>query len=53
MSRAEIPEFVNVDDYLAMEERALTKSEYVDGWVRAMTWANDEFELVFQILWSK
>jgi Uma2 family endonuclease len=39
MSSAEIPEFVNVDDYLAMEERALTKSEYVEGSVRAMSGA--------------
>jgi Uma2 family endonuclease len=37
MSSAEVPEFVTVDDYLAAEALALTKSEYVDGWVRAMS----------------
>lgn len=39
MSSAEVPEFVTVDDYLAAEAVALTKSEYVDGWVRAMSGA--------------
>jgi Uma2 family endonuclease len=37
MSTAEIPEFVSVDDYLASEALTATRSEYVDGWVRAMT----------------
>jgi len=37
MSSAEVPRFVTVDDYLAAEESAFGKSEYVDGWVRAMT----------------
>jgi Uma2 family endonuclease len=37
MSSAERLEFVSVEDYLEQEEIALTKSEYVDGWVRAMT----------------
>lgn len=37
MSTAEIPEFVSVSDYLASEEAAKTRSEYIDGWVRAMT----------------
>jgi Uma2 family endonuclease len=36
MSSAKRPEHFSVDDYLAMEEQALTKSEYVDGWIRAM-----------------
>jgi Uma2 family endonuclease len=36
MSSAEHPEYFSVDHYLAMEEQALTKSEYIDGWVRAM-----------------
>jgi Uma2 family endonuclease len=39
MSGAEVPRFVTVDDYLAAEELAFGKSEYVDGWVRAMTGA--------------
>ena len=37
MSTAKTPEFVSVDDYLATEETAITRSEYIDGWVRAMT----------------
>jgi len=37
MSSAEVPQYVSVQDYLAAEESARTKSEYVDGWVRAMT----------------
>jgi len=37
MSSAEVPDFVTVDEYLAAEETALGKSEYVDGWVRAMS----------------
>jgi len=36
MSSAEVPEFVPVDEYLAAEATSLSKSEYVDGWVRAM-----------------
>jgi Uma2 family endonuclease len=39
MSSAERLEFVSVDQYLSREERALTKSEYVDGWIRAMSGA--------------
>ncbi len=39
MSGAERPEFVSIEDYLSMEEQSLTKSEYVDGWVRAMSGA--------------
>ncbi len=37
MSSAERPQFFTVEEYLAMEEQALTKSEYIDGWVRAMS----------------
>jgi Uma2 family endonuclease len=39
MSSAERPEYVSVDEYLSMEEQTLTKNEYVNGWVRAMTGA--------------
>jgi Uma2 family endonuclease len=39
MSSAEVPKFVTVDDYLALEERAETRNEYIDGWVRAMSGA--------------
>lgn len=37
MSIAERPEWVSVEDYLAAEEVARVRSEYVEGWVRAMT----------------
>jgi hypothetical protein len=33
MSSAEVPSLVTVEDYLASEELAPTKSEYIDGWV--------------------
>lgn len=46
MSTAEIPEFVSVDDYLAAEELATTRSEYIDGWVRAMTGATNRHNRV-------
>lgn len=39
MSSAERPEYFSVEEYLAMEEQALTKSDYVDGWIRAMSGA--------------
>jgi len=39
MSSAEVPDFMTVDNYLAAEELAFGKSEYVDGWVRAMSGA--------------
>ena len=39
MSSAEVPEFVSVEDYLIAEEIAITKCEYIDGWVRAMSGA--------------
>lgn len=37
MSHAEGPEYISADDYLRNERGSLHKSEYVDGWVRAMT----------------
>jgi Uma2 family endonuclease len=37
MSSAESTQFVSVDDYLAAEEISEIRSEYVEGWVRAMT----------------
>ena len=37
MSTAEQPEFVSTENYLVKEESAITKSEYIDGWIRAMT----------------
>lgn len=46
MSSAPAPEFVSVDEYLAAEDRSLTKSEYVDGWMRAMTGATIRHNLV-------
>jgi Uma2 family endonuclease len=39
LSSAERPDYFSVDEYLVMEEKALAKSEYIDGWVRAMTGA--------------
>lgn len=39
MSNAEKPEYLTPDEYLLMEERGSTKSEYVDGWIRAMSGA--------------
>jgi Uma2 family endonuclease len=46
MSSAERQDYVSVEDYLAMEEQALTKSEYIDGWVRAMTGATLRHNMV-------
>ena len=40
MSTAEEPNFVSVDDYLVAEELATIKSEYINGWVRAMSGGN-------------
>ncbi len=39
MSSAEQPDYFSADEYLSMEEQALTKSEYIDGWIRAMSGA--------------
>jgi Uma2 family endonuclease len=36
MSSAEQPEYMSVDQYLALENGTQYKSEYIDGWVRAM-----------------
>jgi Uma2 family endonuclease len=46
MSTAEVPEFVSVDDYLASEAIATTRSEYIEGWVRAMTGATNRHNRV-------
>ncbi|XZE36127.1 Uma2 family endonuclease [Pirellulaceae bacterium SH501] len=46
MSSAERPNYFSVDEYLAAEEFVLTKSEYVDGWVRAMTGASLRHNIV-------
>jgi Uma2 family endonuclease len=40
MSSAEQPQYHTVDEYLGLEEKALTKSEYIDGWIRAMAGAS-------------
>ncbi len=37
MSNAPKTEFVSVEDYLLFEESAQSRSEYIDGWVRAMS----------------
>lgn len=39
MSSAEQPEYFSVQEYLSMEGQALTKSEYIDGWIRSMSGA--------------
>jgi Uma2 family endonuclease len=46
MSAAEIPEFVSVEGYLVSEEMATERSEYIDGWVRAMTGATNRHNRV-------
>ena len=46
MSSAEKLEFVSVKDYLSAEDFARTKSEYIDGWVRAMTGATNRHSRV-------
>lgn len=37
MSSAEKPKYFDVEEYLSLEEHSLTKSEYIDGWIRAMS----------------
>jgi Uma2 family endonuclease len=37
MSNADKPDFYSVEEYLQIEAKSLRKSEYVDGWIRAMT----------------
>lgn len=46
MSSAARPNYLQVEEYLDTEEKALTKSEYVDGWVRAMTGASLRHNIV-------
>jgi Uma2 family endonuclease len=46
MSSAEQPQHHSVEEYLAFEEQAQTKSEYVDGWIRAMTGATNRHNRV-------
>jgi Uma2 family endonuclease len=46
MSSAEQPKFHSVEEYLALEEQSLTKSEYIDGWIRAMTGATNRHSCV-------
>jgi len=46
MSSAEQPQQHSVEEYLAFEEQAQTKSEYVDGWIRAMTGATNRHNRV-------
>ncbi|TWU16827.1 hypothetical protein Poly21_40340 [Allorhodopirellula heiligendammensis] len=46
MSTAERSEFTTVDEYLAAEELSDTKSEYIDGWVRAISGATVRHNVV-------
>lgn len=46
MSGDEKIELTSVDEYLAAELLAQTKSEYVDGWIRAMTGATNRHNQV-------
>jgi Uma2 family endonuclease len=46
MSTAKVSEFVSVADYLASEDIATTRSEYIEGWVRAMTGATNRHNRV-------
>ncbi|MFN6130193.1 MAG: Uma2 family endonuclease [Planctomycetota bacterium] len=46
MSSGEQPQYYSVEEYLAIEEQAQTKSEYIDGWVRAMTGATNRHNCV-------
>lgn len=46
MSSAEQPQYCSVEEYLAIEEQAQTKSEYIDGWIRAMTGATNRHNCV-------
>ena len=40
MSSADKPSYYSVEEYLQREATSLVKSEYVDGWIRAMTGAS-------------
>ncbi len=46
MSHAARPNYFSVEEYLATEEAASTKSEYVDGWIRAMSGASIRHNIV-------
>lgn len=46
MSTAEQPEWISVEDYLAAEELADVRSEYIEGWVRAMSGATNRHNQV-------
>ena len=46
MSSAEKPQYHTVEEYLALEEQAQTKSEYIDGWIRSMTGATNRHSRV-------
>ncbi len=38
--------YFSIDEYLAREEQAFTKSEYIDGWIRAMCGASLRHNMV-------
>jgi Uma2 family endonuclease len=40
MSSAEKPDYYSDQEYLQFENQSLSKSEYIDGWIRAMTGAS-------------
>ncbi|MFN6401123.1 MAG: Uma2 family endonuclease, partial [Planctomycetota bacterium] len=40
MSSAEKPDYYSDQEYLQIENQSHSKSEYVDGWIRAMTGAS-------------
>jgi Uma2 family endonuclease len=46
MSSAEVPQFITVDEYLAAEDQAQTKHEYIEGWMRAMTGATVRHNII-------
>jgi Uma2 family endonuclease len=48
MSSADIPELLSMEEYLAKEEVARFKSEYIDGWIRAMTGASARHNCIAQ-----
>ncbi len=57
MSSAEKTDYISPDAYLEQELAAATKSEYVDGWIRAMTGASNRHNIVATntcaILWHQ
>jgi Uma2 family endonuclease len=46
MSSAEKSDWISPEDYLEQEEKAQTKSEYVDGCIRAMSGAKNRHNIV-------